>query len=182
MPSSRVGKLLQSLTLAKPTQLLLDDDSKKYAVINTHKGLYQYTRLPYGVSSAPGIFQRMMEKLLKGIPGVVVYLDDTGPTPEAHLRALDEVLRRLAKAGLRANQGKCRFLAPAVDYLGHRIDTQGLHPIVEKVEAIRDAPAPTNVSELRSYLGLLTYYPTTASSFQTCLLFWLRCTGCSGRT
>ena len=51
-------------------QLLLDDDSKKYAVINTHKGLYQYTRLPYGVSSAPGIFQRTMENLLKGIPGV----------------------------------------------------------------------------------------------------------------
>ena len=167
------GKTFTKLDLSQAyQQLLLDDDSKKYAVINTHKGLYQYTRLPYGVSSAPGIFQRTMENLLKGIPGVVVYLDDiliTGPTPEAHLRALDEVLRRLAKAGLRANQGKCRFLAPAVDYLGHRIDNQGLHPIVEKVEAIRDAPAPTNVSELRSYLGLLTYYSKFLPNMSTVL-------------
>ena len=167
------GKTFTKLDLSQAyQQLLLDDDSKKYAVINTHKGLYQYTRLPYGVSSAPGIFQRTMENLLKGIPGVVVYLDDiliTGPTPEAHLRALDEVLRRLAKAGMRANQGKCRFLAPAVDYLGHRIDNQGLHPIVEKVEAIRDAPVPTNVSELRLYQGLLTYYSKFLPNMSTVL-------------
>ena len=68
------GKTFTKLDLSQAyQQLLLDDDSKKYAVINTHKGLYQYTRLPY---AAPGIFQRTMENLLKGIPGVVVYLDD----------------------------------------------------------------------------------------------------------
>ena len=153
------GKTFTKLDLSQTYQQLLLDDSKKYAVINTHKCLYQYTRLPYGVSSAPGIFQRTMETLML----------ITGPTPEAHLRALDEVLRRLAKAGLRANKGKCRFLAPAVDYLGHRIDNQGLHPIVEKVEAIRDAPAPTNVSELRSYLGLLTYYRKFLPNMSTVL-------------
>ena len=57
-------------------QLPLDDTSKKYTVINTHKGLFQYSRLPFGISSAPGIFQRVIKSILQGIPGVVAYLDD----------------------------------------------------------------------------------------------------------
>lgn len=72
-------------------------------VVNTHRGLFQYNRLPFGVLSAPGIFQRVMESILSGIPNVVVYLDDilvTGPTGGAHLAALEEVLRRLQATGL----------------------------------------------------------------------------------
>ena len=57
-------------------QVPLEDDSKKYLVINTHKGLFRYTRLPYGVSSAPGIFQCLMENVLRDLPNVIVYLDD----------------------------------------------------------------------------------------------------------
>ena len=68
-------------------QIPLDDQSKKFAVINTNKGLFHYTRLTYGISSAPGIFQRVMDTLLKGIQGVVAYLDNilvTGVTTEEH--------------------------------------------------------------------------------------------------
>ena len=78
-------------------------DSRKYVVINTHKGLLQYTCLPCGISSAPGIFQKEMDNLLAGIPGVVVYLDDilvTRPTEKEYLQSLEEVLKRLAKSGL----------------------------------------------------------------------------------
>ena len=77
------GKLFTKLDLRQAyQQLLLDDKSKKYVVINTTKGLFQYTRLPYGISSAPGIFQREMEHLLQEFPGVVVYRDDnTGDRP-----------------------------------------------------------------------------------------------------
>ena len=84
-------------------QLLLDEESRKYVVINTHRGLFRYNRLPFGVSSAPGIFQRAMENLLQGIPGVVVYIDDvlvTGKSEEQHLAALEETLKRLREAGL----------------------------------------------------------------------------------
>ena len=83
-------------------------------VINTHCGLFRYTRLPFGISSAPGIFQRVIESLPQGIDGVVVSLDDilvTGSTEESHLRTLDEVLSRLDKAGLRVKQRKCAYLS-----------------------------------------------------------------------
>ena len=161
------GKTFTKLDLSQAYQQLpLDKESKKYVVINIQKGLFRYTRLPYGISSAPGIFQRVMETLLQGIPGVVVYLDDilvTGTTREKHLQALREVLSRIEKAGLLLKKMKCQFMAPAVTYLGHRIDAEGLHPLAEKVRAIEEAPPPHNVQELKSYLGLLT------NSYPTCL-------------
>ena len=102
-----------------------------------------------------------MENLLKGIPGVVVYLDDIlvmGSSEEKHLASLKQVLARLQEAGLRLNRKKCKFLAPAVTYLGYRIDSEGLHPTEQKLKAVQLAPELTNVTELKAYLGLLTYY------------------------
>lgn len=92
---------------------------------------------------------------------MVVYLDDiliTGCTEEEHLANLREVLKRLQAAGLRLRKGKCIFMANSVQYLGHIIYREGLHPISDKIEAVQKAPAPKNVSELKSYLGLLSYY------------------------
>ena len=95
-------------------QLCLDEDSQKYVIINTSKGLFRYNRLPFGISSAPGIFQRVIESLLQGIPKVVVYLDDilvTGSTDEEHLQNLAEVLKQIQQASLRLKKEKCEFLA-----------------------------------------------------------------------
>ena len=156
------GKSFSTLDMSQAyQQLLLDEASKKLVVINTPKGLFQYNRLPFGVSSAPGIFQRVMDSILQNIPGVVVYLDDilvTGLTEEAHLASLKEVLTRLEKAGLRLNKAKCKFMESCVTYLGYRIDCEGLHPTEDKLEAVRKAPEPKHVTQLKSYLGLLTYY------------------------
>ena len=142
-------------------QLLLDESSKKLVVINTPKGLFEYNRLAFGIASAPGIFQRVIDSLLQGVPGVVAYLDDilvTGFSDTEHLESLKEVLTRLEKAGLRLNRKKCQFLASEVTYLGYRIDSEGLHPTDDKLRAVQAAPVLTNVTELKSYLGLLTYY------------------------
>ena len=142
-------------------QVPIDEETKNLLVVNTPKGLFRYTRLPYGVSSAPGIFQRLMENVLRGIPNVIVYIDDilvTGVNDQDHLKTLSIVLDRLEKAGFRAQKSKCRFMVPSVSYLGHLIDQVGLHPLQEKVKAVKEAPSPKNVSELKSYLGLLTYY------------------------
>lgn len=102
-----------------------------------------------------------MENLLQGIEGVVVYIDDiliTGATEEEHLKALEEVLNRLDTSGLRVKRKKCEFMRSSVNYLGHKIDETGLHPLQDKVEAIKAVPAPRSVHELKSYLGILTYY------------------------
>ena len=156
------GKLFTKLDLSQAyLQLKLDKESKEYLVISTHKGLFRYTRLPYGISSAPGIFQKAMEQLLQGIPHVSVYIDDiliTAETEAEHLKILEEVLDRLAKAELRVKKHKCKFMASSVTYLGYVIDAQGIRPLPEKVEAIKQAPTPKNVTELKSYLGLLSYY------------------------
>ena len=76
-------------------QIRLEEESKLLLTIKTHKGLFKYNRLPFGVSSAPSIFQRIIEGVLQGIPNVVAYIDDiliTGRTEEEHLRTLDLVL------------------------------------------------------------------------------------------
>ena len=156
------GQLFSKLDMSQAYQQIeLEDSSKPLTVINTHKGLFQYNRLPFGISSAPAIFQRVMDTLLSDIPGVIVYLDDvliTGKTNEDHMRSLDTVLTRIQEAGLLLKRYKCLFMEKSVTYLGHTIDANGLHPITEKVEAIKEAPRPRNVSQLKSYLGLITYY------------------------
>ena len=86
-------------------------------MINTHKGLFRYTRLPFGIASAPAIFQRVIEAVLQEIDGVFTYLDDiliAGSTKEEHLEILDKVLAHLSNAGLRVKVNKCEFLKSSV--------------------------------------------------------------------
>lgn len=155
------GKIFSKLDLSFAYQQLpLDTESEQYLVVNTHKGLYKYHRLAYGVSTAPAIFQKTMDQILHGITNVVCFLDDilvTAPTMEEHIAVLDKVMSRLEDCGVRLKQSKCEFLKDSVEYLGFKIDAQGKHPTDSKVEAIISAPAPTNVSELRSFLSLLNY-------------------------
>ncbi|CAB3981243.1 Retrovirus-related Pol poly from transposon 297 [Paramuricea clavata] len=99
--------------------------------------------------------KRPMENLLQGIPFVVVRVDDilvSGSNGEEHLANLEEVLKRLSEHGLRLKKKKCAFM------VNEKINTLGIQPIQEIVRAITDAPAPTNVSEVQSYLGMINYY------------------------
>ena len=142
-------------------QLVLDEDSKKYTTINTHKGLYQYNRLPFGVSSSPGIFQRTMENLLQGIPHVVVRIDDilvSGKDDPDHLDNLETVLSKFSTAGEKLRLAKCLFMQPEVTYCGYLINGDGIQPVAAKVDAIENAPEPKDVSQLRAFLGIHNYY------------------------
>ncbi|XP_062864461.1 uncharacterized protein K02A2.6-like [Trichomycterus rosablanca] len=143
-------------------QMEVEESSRKFLTINTHKGLYQYNRLVFGVASAPAIWQRAMDQVLQDIPGTQCYLDDilvTGKNDIDYLQNLSKVLKRLSDYGLRAKREKCEFFKSKISYCGHVIDKFGLHKSQEKVEAVLKAPRPENVSQLRSYLDeLLTHY------------------------
>lgn len=153
-------------------QMELDDDSKRYTCINTHKGLFVYNRCPFGVRSAAPVFQRYMENLLKSIPHTVVFQDDvlvTGKTDDEHLRHLEEVLRRFESVGLRVKESKCKFMVPVVQFLGRKVTADGILPTDSMTEAIRKAPLPKNVSELRAFLGMLNYYGNFLPNLSTVL-------------
>ncbi|XP_041379816.1 uncharacterized mitochondrial protein AtMg00860-like [Gigantopelta aegis] len=101
-----------------------------------------------------------MDTILHDVPGVICYIHDilvTGKTKEDHLRNLKEVFQRLEKHGFRVKREKCIFLQESVEYLAHQIDQTGIQAVPSKIDAIVNAPEPTNVQELRSFLGLLNY-------------------------
>ena len=156
------GVMFSKLDLAHAyQQVLQDDESRKYVTVNTHQGLFQYTRLPFGIASAPAVFQEIMDKVLQGISGVVCYLDDiliSGSTEEEHDQRLELVLDRIMRYGLRLRKGKCSFKVSEVEYLGHMISARGLQTTKSKVTAVGEAPKPRNVQELRSFMGLVNYY------------------------
>ena len=165
------GQKFSKLDLSRAyQQILLDEESREYVTINTHKGLYRPKRLPFGVASASAIFQSKVEQILQGIPMVVCRVDDilvSGKNDQDHLRNLAEVLTRLESAGLRLKLAKCKFMQHSVEYLGYRVDANGLHAIEKKVEAIRNAPAPGNQQQLRSFLGMVNYYAKFVNNYAT---------------
>ena len=156
------GKIFTKLDMSQAyNQLCLDESSKMYTVINTHRGLFKYNRLCFGISSAPGIFQRAMEQLLRDLPGVVCYLDDiliSGSTPEEHEQRVNTVLQILQDKGLKLKLTKCSFGVKEVRYLGYVINEKGINTDSDKVKAISDAPRPTDIKQLQAYLGSLNFY------------------------
>ena len=156
------GKYFSTLDLSHAyNQVILDNESRKFLTINTHRGLYQYTRLPFGVASAPSIFQKTMDWILQGLDGVICYLDDIlvmGKTEAEHLENLRRVFDKLKEHGMRLKKSKCLFMQKSVQYLGHIVDAVGIHATDAKLKAIVDAPVPKNVTKLQSFLGLINYY------------------------
>ncbi|XP_049529003.1 uncharacterized protein K02A2.6-like [Dermacentor silvarum] len=140
------GEVFSTLDLRNAyNQLPLDEEAKKIVVLNTHKGLFCYNRLAFGIASAPALFQRRIEAVLHGIPGVKVYLDDIIVAEKAHdAPVLRQVFEQLRANGLTLNREKCRFREKEVAFLGHRIDARGLHPLQDNLEAVLAAPPPTS--------------------------------------
>lgn len=156
------GRVFSKLDLKQAyTQLKVDEDTAMLLTLNTPLGLMKMNRLAFGVSAAPGIFQRLMSTALASIEGVACLLDDvavTGATPEEHNRRLREVLMKLQELGFRLNMKKCIFASDCISFLGHTLNVEGLHPSPAKVEEIQGKPAPTNKQTLRAFLGLYNFY------------------------
>ena len=142
-------------------QLLLDEESKELTTVNTLKGLIRWNRLAFGISSAPGIFQRCMENLFKDFQDVFCFLDDIlliSKNYKEHEILLNKVFKRLEEKGIKLRADKCEIGVPEVEYLGFKITKEGLLPTSKKVDAIRNAPKPFDVTSLRAFLGLLNFY------------------------
>ncbi|XP_062550294.1 uncharacterized protein K02A2.6-like [Armigeres subalbatus] len=156
------GEKFTKLDLAQAyLQMEVRPEDQSMLTLNTHLGLYQPTRLMYGVASAPAIFQREISQILQGIPGVTVFLDDveiTGPDDETHLARLREVLRRFHENNIRVNVQKCEFFAESIEYCGYIIDRRGISKMPQKVEAIQEMPRPKNREQVRAFMGLINYY------------------------
>ena len=148
----------------------LDEQSKQYTTFATHTGLYRYKHLMFGVSAAPEIYQHVIQQSLQGCPGVRNISDDIivfGKTQQEHDHNLNTVLARLQECGLTLNGDKCKFGVSEVTFFGYTIAENGIRPTDETVAAIRNAPKPSNASEVRSFLGLVNYCSRFIPNFST---------------
>ncbi|KAI4875091.1 hypothetical protein NFI96_025165 [Prochilodus magdalenae] len=119
--------------------------------------------LPFGLCNAPATFQRVMNTILAGLiyKCCAVYLDDiviASPTFEQHLLDLREVFLRLEKAGLTLKPGKCQFCWKELKFLGYKVSPDGILPDSDKIDAVLKFPVPTDVKQVRQFLGLTSYY------------------------
>ena len=151
------------------------DDVGKTAVI-TPFGLYVFPRCPFGLKNAGQDFQRLMDQILGDIPHTFVYLDDiliASSTLEEHLHDLERVFKILNQNGLVINRKKCVLGKSKIEFLGHEVDSQGIRPLKEKVEAILAVKSPTTVKELQRFHGMVNYYRrfVRAAAHHMCHLF-----------
>ena len=141
-------------------QIKLAPESQRRLALSTHQGVLLQQRLPFGIKSAPGYFQEIMEKLTSDLPGVVVYLDDilvSGRDAADHVRNLTRLFTRLSEKGLRCRQAKCIFAQPSVEYLGHTLSNEGISK-GHKVDAICGLPPPKDVATVKSFMGSVQFY------------------------
>ena len=126
-------------------------------------GFYQFKVMPFGLCNAPATFERLMERVLTGLQWqtCLLYLDDIvtyGQSFQQALERLEEILQRLKAAGLKLSPKKCNLFQRSVTFLGHEVSEKGIATDSSKTEAVRQWPTPKNVTDVRSFLGLCSYY------------------------
>ena len=139
----------------------LSEEAKPKSAFVTPGEKYQFNRCPFGLTQAPAYFQRLVNKVLIGLPYVFGYLDDVliySPDIKTHLEHIRTVFQRLREADLKLKKEKCNFLKANIQYLGHLISGEGIKPVPEKLESIRKMPSPTTPKEVKQFLGLIGYY------------------------
>ncbi len=151
-------------------QMEVEESSRDYTSFSVLDATYRFVRLPFGLSTSPNNYQRLINAVMSGLTGnsVYTYIDDliifTRGFDE-HLSKLEEVFHRLRKAGLKVKLGKCHLFKNKVQYLGHEVSSEGIHPSISKIGAILEYPRPKDVGEIRSFIGLASYYRKFISHF-----------------
>lgn len=158
------SKLFSTLDLLSGYhQFEVNEKDRPRTAFITKYGLFEYTRMPFGLCNAPSTFQRGMELVLRGLQWVtlLIYLDDviiTGKTFKEHLNNLGEVLSRFRKFGLKLKPTKCSLYREEVLFLGHVVGKDGVRANPSLVQDVEKWPVPQNLKELQAFLGLTNYY------------------------
>ncbi|GFT66373.1 transposon Tf2-6 polyprotein [Trichonephila clavipes] len=144
-------------------QIEIEEADREKTAFITPEGLYEFKVMPFGLCNAPATFERMMDNLLRHFKWTMClcYLDDIivfSETFEDHFIRLRLVLKCLQEAGLKLNSKKCLFAAQEVKILGHLVSSNGVRPDPDKIKAVRNFPTPKNIHDIRSFLGLCSYF------------------------
>ncbi|BHF77227.1 hypothetical protein SprV_0502033100 [Sparganum proliferum] len=143
-------------------QIPIEASDVPKTAVTTPIGLFEFTRMPFGLRNATQTFQRFIDQVLRGLDFVYAYIDDLlvassdAAEHEIHLRQLFE---RLDSFGVVINAAKCEFGARSLIFLGHEVNSDAIKPVPEKVSAISTFPVPTTINQLRRFLGMVNYYP-----------------------
>ena len=139
----------------------LSPEARAKSAFVTPLDKFKFTRCPFGLSQAPAYFQRLINKVIKGLPFAFGYLDDVlihSPDIETHLQHIKILFQRLREADLKLKDSKCNYFKTNVQYLGHLVSGKGIKPLPEKLESVKKMPAPTTPKEIKQFLGLVGYY------------------------
>ena len=139
----------------------LSPEARAKSAFVTPLDKFEFTRCPFGLTQAPAYFQRLINKVIKGLPLAFGYLDDVlihSPDIESHLQHMRILFQRLREADLRLKDSKCNYFKTHVQYLGHLVSGKGIKSLPEKLESVKKMPAPTTPKEIKQFLGLVGYY------------------------
>ena len=172
-PIPRQSEILSSLSGAQVlssldalsgfTQLEMDEEDVEKTAFRTHRGLFQFKRMPFGLCNGPSIFQRVMQGILAPYLWIfcLVYIDDIviySKSYEDHIDHLDKVLEAIENAGITLSPVKCHLFYSSILLLGHKVSRLGLSTHTEKVRAVLELQSPTKLSQLQTFLGMAVYF------------------------
>ena len=151
-------------------QIAMDPDHQHKTAFVTPFGLFEYTRMPFGLCNSPATFQRLMQNVFNDLifQILLVYLDDIvtySRTIDDHIQRLDVVFSKLKEHGLKLNPQKCHFFRSEISYLGYIVSAEGISTCSDKVKVVQEWPVPKTLKDLRSFLGFASYYRRFVEGF-----------------
>lgn len=158
----RGAEIFSSIDLASGYwQIALHDNAKEKTAFITHKGLFQFEVMPFGLKNAGAFFQRTMEQVLQDLPNSSAYLDDVitaSTNTHKHLEDLENLFKRIESANLKIKPSKCVFGASEIKFLGFQVSKSGIKPDQDKTRAVKTYPTPKNAKQIKRFMGFASYY------------------------
>lgn len=142
-------------------QILMHPDDIHKTAVTTPFGLFEFTRMPFGLRNAAQTFQRFIDEVIHDLDFCYAYIDDlliASATYEEHLKHLEQLFQRLQDYGIMINPSKCIFGKNEITFLGHTITKNGIKPLQDKVDTVRNCSLPSTVKQLRRFLGMINFY------------------------